>query len=125
MEGKVKPRKIKKNNKSEEVVSKKSNESEEVVSKKANKAIFEEKKEDSLVHEQKVVHKRKRKLYLKDIDTTDEESMVDDLIQEEIMDHNLQNDDNFSIGLIVFILAMSLAVGIVMGYVLYRIAMGL
>ena len=115
MEGRVKPRKIKKGTKSEEVVSKKS-----------KQVILNEEDNDTIGNEQKVVRKRKRKLYLNDLDITDEEEKIaDDLIQEEIIDKTLQNDDNFSIGFVIFILTMSLAVGIVMGYVLYRIAMGL
>ena len=37
-------------------------------------------------------------------------------------DKKIENDDNFSIGLMIFILVLCVIVGIVLGYLLYRLA---
>ena len=64
--------------------------------------------------EEKTLYKKVKGRKLKDYEKERRE--------EEKLDKVIENEDNFSIGLIVLILVICFAVGILVGYILYQLA---
>ena len=88
---------------------------------KDNKALINEVDDELVIKDKKI---RKRKVYFDEV----EEISVDEPINEveeisvDEIDKEIENDDNMSLALIFFIVVMCFIVGIVVGYIIYRLA---